>query len=148
MMKVGVGFLAMISGAVFFHGCGAQQQDPTANLTGTESEPLVSRVVDGGVTLSCPEKKELICHVPPGNPANAHSLCVGKSAVNAHLSHHPDSIGACGDADGGIDEGDDEGDDDEIDAGPACVSWSGACTVDADCCTARCLDGSCGPRVN
>ena len=35
----------------------------------------------------CSGKKASICHIPPGNPANAHSLCVGKSAVKAHLAH-------------------------------------------------------------
>lgn len=33
--------------------------------------------------------KALICHRPPGNPANAHTLCVGRAAVCAHLFNHP-----------------------------------------------------------
>jgi hypothetical protein len=37
-----------------------------------------------------------ICHVPPGNPAKAHTLVIGESAVSAHLSHHDDYLGACG----------------------------------------------------
>src|SRR5438270_10079537 len=37
-----------------------------------------------------------ICHVPPGNPPNAHTLVVGCSAVQAHLRNHPgDCIGPC-----------------------------------------------------
>ena len=39
--------------------------------------------------------KVAICHVPPGNPANRHTIHVGQAAVNAHLAHG-DSIGACG----------------------------------------------------
>jgi hypothetical protein len=40
--------------------------------------------------------KSTICHVPPGHPANAMTLCVGNSAVPAHLSNHPgDHLGAC-----------------------------------------------------
>lgn len=31
--------------------------------------------------------KATICHVPPGNPANQHTLSVGESAVSAHLKH-------------------------------------------------------------
>ncbi|MDH3201192.1 MAG: PQQ-binding-like beta-propeller repeat protein [Myxococcales bacterium] len=36
----------------------------------------------------------LICHVPPGNPDNAHEIWVGESAVPAHLDHG-DTLGAC-----------------------------------------------------
>ncbi len=40
------------------------------------------------------QKKVTICHVPPGNPANAHTISVGESAVSAHLAHG-DYTGAC-----------------------------------------------------
>jgi hypothetical protein len=39
-------------------------------------------------------KKTTICHIPPGNPANAHTLCVGSPAVPAHLAHG-DHTGPC-----------------------------------------------------
>jgi hypothetical protein len=39
-------------------------------------------------------KKVTICHVPPGNPANAHTITVGASAVDAHLAHG-DYLGKC-----------------------------------------------------
>ena len=43
--------------------------------------------------------KTTICHLPPGNPANAQTLCVGNAAVAAHLDNHPgDSVGPCGPA--------------------------------------------------
>jgi hypothetical protein len=35
-----------------------------------------------------------VCHVPPGNPANAHTISVSSNAVAAHLAHG-DSSGAC-----------------------------------------------------
>src|SRR6185295_8619847 len=41
-----------------------------------------------------------ICHIPPGNPANAHSITVGAPAVSAHLAHG-DTLGACGSGGGG-----------------------------------------------
>lgn len=47
-------------------------------------------------------KKTVICHVPPGNPGNAHTLSVGNSAVAAHLAHG-DSLGSCGIAETGDD---------------------------------------------
>src|SRR5437588_11623387 len=41
-------------------------------------------------------KKCTICHVPPGNPPNAHTISVGCSAVSAHLKNHPgDCVGSC-----------------------------------------------------
>lgn len=43
---------------------------------------------DGG------EDKVLLCHVPPGNPANEHEITVGEPAVDAHLAHG-DYLGAC-----------------------------------------------------
>jgi hypothetical protein len=35
-----------------------------------------------------------ICHIPPGNPGNAHTLRVGSAAWPAHQSHG-DTLGAC-----------------------------------------------------
>jgi hypothetical protein len=35
-----------------------------------------------------------ICHVPPGNPANGHTISVASNAVAAHLAHG-DCLGAC-----------------------------------------------------
>ena len=34
-----------------------------------------------------PDGKVTICHIPPGNPENAHEITVGASAVPAHLAH-------------------------------------------------------------
>jgi len=39
--------------------------------------------------------KVVMCHVPPGNPANAHSITISPSAVPAHLAHG-DYFGCCG----------------------------------------------------
>jgi hypothetical protein len=41
-----------------------------------------------------PNKVE-ICHIPPGNPENAHTIVVDDSAVPAHLAHG-DFVGICG----------------------------------------------------
>lgn len=38
--------------------------------------------------------KVTICHIPPGNPANAQTIVVGAAAVKAHLAHG-DKPGAC-----------------------------------------------------
>ena len=41
-----------------------------------------------------PDNKVLICHVPPGDPSDFHTIRVGEKAVAAHLAH--------GDYDGGM----------------------------------------------
>jgi hypothetical protein len=46
--------------------------------------------------LARAEDKCTICHCPPGNPNNCHTLNVGCSAVDAHLKNHPgDCLGPC-----------------------------------------------------
>jgi len=38
--------------------------------------------------------KVCLCHIPPGNPSAAHTICVGEPAVKAHL-RHGDTLGEC-----------------------------------------------------
>ena len=40
------------------------------------------------------QEKVLICHRPPGNPENAHTISVSPNAVPAHLAHG-DTLGPC-----------------------------------------------------
>jgi len=54
-------------------------------------------------------KKTTVCHIPPGNPANMHTICVGNAAVPAHMAHG-DVLGSCcplmtGGGDGGVGTG-------------------------------------------
>jgi hypothetical protein len=37
----------------------------------------------------------VVCHLPPGNPGNAHTITVGAPAVAAHLRNHGDRLGPC-----------------------------------------------------
>jgi hypothetical protein len=49
-----------------------------------------------------PQEKVTICHVPPGNPENAHTITVGFPAVEAHFANHEgDHLGACDGGGGG-----------------------------------------------
>ena len=44
------------------------------------------------------DKQVEICHCPPGNPDNCHTIRVGKKAVASHLRNHPeDTVGPCED---------------------------------------------------
>ncbi|MBI2449793.1 hypothetical protein HYV49_05875 [Candidatus Pacearchaeota archaeon] len=38
--------------------------------------------------------KVILCHIPPGDPASAHTIEVGAPAMRAHLAHG-DTLGAC-----------------------------------------------------
>jgi hypothetical protein len=71
---------------------GTVNDDPTMYITGTEELAVTSS--SGQATCTNP-KKVLICHIPPGNPANAHDICVSENAVATHQAQHGDTIGAC-----------------------------------------------------
>lgn len=50
--------------------------------------------------------KVTLCHIPPGNPSNKHTIRVGSPAARAHLAHG-DILGSCeGDGDGNGEEDD------------------------------------------
>ncbi len=40
------------------------------------------------------EAKVEVCHIPPGNPDNAHTIVISESALQAHLDHG-DHVGPC-----------------------------------------------------
>lgn len=42
-------------------------------------------------------EKVTICHIPPGNPANAHTIEISENALAAHIDHG-DVLGACNDS--------------------------------------------------
>ncbi len=85
-------------------GCsGVVSDDPTASEFGVYEDALMSAA---GVASCETPKKVLVCHRPPGNPGNAHTICIGAPAAAPHLKHHPDALGACGpsaSSDGGVD---------------------------------------------
>ena len=60
------------------------------------------------------DDKVKVCHIPPGNPGNAHTIKISKSALAAHLAHG-DTQGACLNDDKDGDDHEDENDDDEDD---------------------------------
>ncbi|GJM22735.1 MAG: hypothetical protein DHS20C15_26500 [Planctomycetota bacterium] len=73
---------------------------PVAGLpagTFTWTEVVNTKAPTKGDSKGCSKggSKTVICHVPPGNPGNSHTLSVGNKAVAAHLAHG-DSLGTCG----------------------------------------------------
>lgn len=63
---------------------------------------LITVLLVAAPAAAAPQEKVVVCHAPPGNPENAHTIVIGAPAAEAHLANHPDdSLGACGDDDGG-----------------------------------------------
>lgn len=111
-------FLFIASCLVGLMGC-ASDTDDSMYITGTEE--LAVKTHNGAYVCPSP-KKVLICHIPPGNPDNAHTICVGAAAVDPHEEQHGDFVGACDGEDVDPDAGEpedppDDPPDDGIDAG-------------------------------
>lgn len=86
--------LSCCLGLAALSGCAAD--DDSMYLTGTEEHAI--RTENGQYVCPSP-RKVLVCHIPPGNPENAHTICVSHHAVDPHQTHHGDLIGACVDGD-------------------------------------------------
>ena len=85
--------------------CHVPPGNPDNAHTIVVDDSAVPTHLDHGDTLGpCPEEpgppddqyeeKVLICHIPPGNPENAHTISVSVNAVPAHLAHG-DTEGPC-----------------------------------------------------
>ncbi len=72
-----------------------------------------------------PKEKTELCHVPPGNPGNAHTISVGGKAADAHL-RHGDTLGPCSvERPGSVDD-DDASSDDTTSGNRAPIARAGA----------------------
>jgi hypothetical protein len=142
-------------------------QDPqSGGLEGAPGEDPGSAPGEAGSDNSASpahSAKVTICHIPPGNPANAHTITVGAPAVKAHIKHG-DTLGACGgggeqdagtggETDAGtgggdVDAGSGGGEPDagsgggDVDAGPACGQVGSTCGGGVSCCAGL----SCSPE--
>lgn len=70
--------------------CPAVSTDYTVTATDANGCVEVSGTIHvEAVDVHCGNNgdKVLICHIPPGNPDNAYSICISPSAVPAHLAH-------------------------------------------------------------
>lgn len=101
-LNSGIRIMAAAAGIAFMTGCIA---------SGDSSADGASAARAAAAAAQAPEdkaEKVTICHMPPGNPENMHTLSVGAPAVRAHLDHG-DALGACGDDvvidDGGTNDG-------------------------------------------
>jgi hypothetical protein len=103
--------------------CTQEAEDVEAvTETGLEMEEVNGSTGSGNqCNIECDGHKILICHIPPGNPENAHEICVGAPAVPAHLAHG-DLCGQCQQQCKGLDE---------------------PCVQDNECCSNACVYYTC-----
>ena len=87
-------------------------------------------VLEFGKLLAGEDRVEL-CHIPPGDPENLHTITVGASAVGAHLAHG-DYLGPCDAGDADTDGVTDDAD--------ACLNTPAGEPVDATGCSCSQLD--------
>jgi hypothetical protein len=73
------------------------QRNAEIKACGLQDDPSITPDVDIHACAAGNTKKTTICHIPPGNPANEHTICVGNAAVPAHVENHHDTIGVCPD---------------------------------------------------
>ncbi len=68
----------------------------TATLTDDTLCTAVDSVFLNVVDVRCGNNnnKVLVCHIPPGNPGNAHTICISANGVPAHLAHGC-TLGSC-----------------------------------------------------
>ena len=86
-----VGWLSVMCAVTLFFACsGDRQSNPTPVV-----DIAAANGGDGTAAAQAAVPKVTICHIPPGNPANAHTITVGAPAVPAHVANHGDSIGPC-----------------------------------------------------
>ncbi len=90
----GVFVFAHVSALIVLAACGGESP-----LSPAAEDTSGARVSSGvtSVALSpqtAQEPKVTICHVPPGNPENAHEITVAEASLKAHFPHG-DTLGTC-----------------------------------------------------
>jgi hypothetical protein len=75
-----------------------QEGNATGGTGNQVNTPDPNKSEDEFPTNTIDEKERVtICHIPPGNEANRHTLVISRSALDAHLAHG-DVLGSCEDA--------------------------------------------------
>lgn len=84
-------------------------------------------------------KKVKICHVPPGNSGNAHTIWISENAVAAHLAHG-DNYGDCTEVEARCGNG-------IVEEGEQCDDEAQSSYCNSDCTLSRCGDGKFNPAA-
>lgn len=130
---ISITFVALVTGCT-------EDLDDTAEEASNLVEPVAKSGAAAGIveiigtvgTTTCTAPKVLVCHIPPGNPDNAHAICVGASAVAPHVANHGDTVGSCSST---------------REVQPVCRPFGTECSVDGDCCSDACSKNVCIDRI-
>ena len=99
--------IAAVAAVLFVCACGGGQ-DPSSS---DDQNPMLQEQLEPpAVAANSSNGTVTICHIPPGNPAKAHTITVGAPAARAHIANHGDRVGGC------------------------CVEAGVPCTTGSDCC--------------
>ncbi|HSG98575.1 MAG TPA: hypothetical protein VLB27_00905, partial [candidate division Zixibacteria bacterium] len=74
-----------ILGLGFWAGCGSAESDGPTSIRYNLDE--LEENCDQAEDIAVKAHKVAICHIPPGNPDNAHTIVVSVRAKDAHLAH-------------------------------------------------------------
>jgi hypothetical protein len=88
--------ICCFAGLMSLAACGGGE-DPTSTDEALHAAGVAACQAGMPDPHACPPanpNKAMVCHIPPGNPANSHTICVGNPAVPAHLAHG-DQLGSC-----------------------------------------------------
>jgi hypothetical protein len=77
--------LATLAAAGCAKDLGTRPDSPLATTATADLDDMAADSVE----------KVTICHIPPGNPENRHTITVGAPAVEPHVRLHGDTIGEC-----------------------------------------------------
>lgn len=86
-----------IAGVLLVSACGGQLDSASqADSVGDDggAQVCVAGQPDPRACTPAETWKTTVCHIPPGNPANRHTICIGTPGVPAHLAHG-DFLGSC-----------------------------------------------------
>jgi hypothetical protein len=84
-------FAFAIAGCGQTNSPGSMDEASTAAATINKAGPQLDQVqsIEEVDAYRCGNGHQIyICHIPPGNSAQRHTLCVGAPAVAAHIKHH------------------------------------------------------------
>ncbi len=143
-LRSGVLSLMLLASLPLAVGCGPEVAGDAEALAGGSAAlgAAAEAHADAG------SDKVAVCHIPPGNPANAHTIVVGAPAVQAHL-RHGDTLGACAAPDAGDGEGTPDGGEGTPDGGSCLPSGASCAEGGAACCFGLACGetGLCEPQI-
>ena len=94
---VGLSCNTMETGTPTDHSGSASGTKAAGSAVGVAKPASVSSSTPDAAGPVSAAHRVVICHIPPGNPENAHTIVVSESAVPAHLAHG-DTLGPCSEA--------------------------------------------------